>query len=121
MKNMKHLILVIITILSIISYTDSFAQVSTNANSGAIGDYVGWDISMLGTPLEIQTTAPDDINFSTGATFRMTIGGASGFVGIGSTLTIPSFQLDVNNNIGLQPKAFDEGYCGAISIYHFLS
>ena len=108
-------------IFCVVNCTFVYSQVSVGVNFGGGTDYVGWDISMLGTPLEIQTTAPDDINFSTGATFRMTIGGASGFVGIGSTLTIPSFQLDVNNNIGLQPKAFDEGYCGAISIYHFLS
>ncbi len=90
----------------------SYAQVTTpNNNDFVLGDYVGWDGSM-GIPLDIRTTNANNIDFFTGGVLRMNLIGNAfyndGYLGI--DLTTPRFRLDVNNNIGLQPKAFDEAY-----------
>ncbi|HWZ22796.1 MAG TPA: hypothetical protein VNW06_09095, partial [Cytophagaceae bacterium] len=52
-------------------------------------------------PLTIQTAPAQAINFLTNSTQRMTILGTNGFVGIGTGLTTPVWQLDVNDNSNL--------------------
>jgi hypothetical protein len=95
MKNLNYLL--IIASFVILSFNQCYGQISTLSNTpvGTPPEYVGWDATAT-IPLEIRhnhTTTPQAINFFTNNTFRMTLTGANGFLGIGSTITTPSFQL----------------------------
>ena len=107
---MKRIIKTVLILLIIISDSKiTNAQVSTGFNFGSLGDYVGWDGTTT-IPLDIRhnnTTTPQNIDFYTDNSLRMSIVGNTGinngFVGIGSNLGayVSSFQLDVENQINV--------------------
>jgi hypothetical protein len=102
MKNQTYILLIALIALSTVK---SFGQITTSSNtpSGVSPEYVGWD-GFANIPLDILTTNADNIDFYTGSTFRMTLLGANGFLGIG--LTAPNFRLTVQDDINLIPGGF---------------
>src|SRR5262245_49365929 len=72
------------------------AQVTTPANTGSSGDYVGWAGSEA-FDLNVKHNGAYHINFHTNGTQRMTILGSTnpGFVGIGNGFS-PAYKLDVD-------------------------
>ena len=99
------LAIIFVTIIS------AYSQVTqlNNTPPGAPGPYLGWDANGGSIALDIKTELSQPINFYTFAglgsfsNMRMTILGASGFVGIGPNLTTytPSFNLDVQDQINV--------------------
>jgi hypothetical protein len=65
MAKTKHLIAIIGMIMLLA--TISFAQVSTGSDNGLATDYVGWDNSMTGFPLNIKHELNQPIHFYTNA------------------------------------------------------
>ncbi|MBL7914902.1 MAG: hypothetical protein JNL49_07640 [Bacteroidia bacterium] len=113
---MKTKIILIVCLVLITHISVVIAQVSTpfNFGSGTGAEFVGWDGSMT-IPLDIRhnnTTNPQNIDFYTDSTFQMTILGNNvynnGFVGVG--LSLPRLKFEVNNNIGVIPQTWEEGY-----------
>ncbi|MBK8876255.1 MAG: tail fiber domain-containing protein [Bacteroidetes bacterium] len=107
MKTLKTTLM--FAIVQILIYNLGFGQSSIPGNSGAAGDYLGWD-NLTAIPLDIRhnnTTTPQNIDFYTDNTLRMSIVGNTGFnngfVGIGSNLGgyVAAFQLDVENQINV--------------------
>lgn len=109
----KQTIIAIILIL-FVQINLSNGQSSVFGNLGTAGDYLGWD-NFTAIPLDIRhnnTANPQNIDFYTDSTFQMTILGNNvynnGFVGVG--LSLPRLKFEVNNNIGVIPQTWEEGY-----------
>jgi len=67
MKTFNHLFVLIIGMMLVHSLS---SQVSTPSNSGAAGNYVGWD-AFQAFPLQIRHNANQPINFFTNNAFRV--------------------------------------------------
>jgi hypothetical protein len=102
MKTKLKFYRILMTVIFCFLFSIKFAKgqattVSPTNTPGATTDYLGW-----------STT--DDLDFKTGGLQRMRLkgtGGANdGFLGIGSTITSPSFQLEVANDLNLIPGGF---------------
>lgn len=112
MKTSTKLLLILLPFICEIEL--SYGQSSVIGNNGSLGEYLGWD-NITTIPLDIRhnnTTSPQNIDFYTDNTFQMTILGNNlynnGFVGVG--LSLPRLKFEVNNNIGVIPQTWEEGY-----------
>jgi hypothetical protein len=71
------------------------AQVSTPANFGSSGNFVGWDATMISDPLEIRHDADQPIRIYTDARWRLWMNETAtyGTLGAFSSIPAPGFTL----------------------------